>query len=316
MPIKTVKYQKILILIILFCALPFLLSCDKLAQLPFTGVTGKLAYVRTKEMNKFEVVILDLASNKKDIIKLDAFRIGGLDFSPDGKYLTAHTEFKWSKNKHISIIDIEKKAIKNILENEQRLMFPKFSPDFSKLVFYRLDTKKENQKTIYTSKTNGKDIMQLTRNIDNCMYPEWHPDPGTNKIVFISKDRRIIEQDIVSTKQSVIYALSASDNIQNLHFPVYSKDGQKLLFIECLGGGIQRPSQIKMISLSSGEIKSIYKTEHLIGSANFINDSVICFSDVNLPNSEIVLYNYKLKRKKLIKDPGYFIIYPAWTPGS
>ncbi|MFH1429462.1 MAG: hypothetical protein ABIH39_06935 [Candidatus Margulisiibacteriota bacterium] len=314
MQTKTAKRLQAASLLLLISVLPFLMSCDKLQQLPFANVTGKLAYIRTKEMKKFEVVIVDLATSQKNIIELDVFRVAGLDFSPDGKYLAAQTEFKWSKNKHISIIDIKNKTITNVLENEQRLMFPKFSPNFSKLVFYKLDTKNNNQNTVYISKINGKDIMQLTRGADNCTYPGWHPNPATNKIIFISKDHRIVEQDIVSTEQSTIYELDASEDINNLHFPTYSRDGKQLLFVECLGGGIQRPSEIKLMTLSTGEIKTIYNTEHLIGSLSFINDSVICFSEVYLPDSDIILYNYKLKKKKQIKDPGYFKIYPTWTP--
>jgi Tol biopolymer transport system component len=120
-------------------------------------------------------------------------------------------------------MNIDGSNVRRLTHDSNNYIFPQFSPDGSKILFYSLNGVNDE---IYIMDTNGDDFTNLTLTPGNDRLPQFSPDGS--KIVFTSDrdgNREIYIMDIDGTNQTRLTNTNITD-----HSPQFSPDGKKIVF--------------------------------------------------------------------------------------
>ena len=109
------------------------------------------------------------------------WQLGNFDVSPDGRLLAfaANKGDQWS----VYLLDLRTKKDRILLQSEQSVLNPEFSPD-GRWIAVQSDFEGDENYNIYLVPVRGAHVQKITDTAFDSAFPRWSPD-GT-KIAFLS----------------------------------------------------------------------------------------------------------------------------------
>jgi len=252
-----------------------------------------------------DIFIYDLETGRSEKIVGDPLFDGDPSFSPDGRRI-AFVSGR-DGNAEIYVQDIDGSNLQRLTNNAGRDAFPVFSPDGTQIVFNREDENLD----VHIMRSDGSDDRRLTDWPGNEeAYPGCWSRDGTQ--IYFSSDRfgrdNIYRIDVEPYEPHE----TLSDPL-DLHFPVYSPDGNKVLF---QAQAEDMTGELRVVDLKSMRVSSILKTQTVDGYPKFSPDGKsILFQDRLGDNSEICLISSDGSGgiKNLTNNPAKDAV-PSWSP--
>src|SRR5206468_1489931 len=180
------------------------------------------------------------------------WQLGNFDVSPDGRLLAfaANKGDQWS----VYLLDLRTKKDRILLQSEQSVLNPEFSPD-GRWIAVQSDFEGDENYNIYLVPVRGAHVQKITDTAFDSAFPRWSPD-GT-KIAFLSnrdgdRDNVFVVDtgggdakqltylaDIgvldVKTKKVRFVVQSRWDKTM----PLWAPDGKRIAFLENRDGNVQ-----------------------------------------------------------------------------
>ncbi|MEO6612036.1 MAG: hypothetical protein ABIT05_07945 [Chitinophagaceae bacterium] len=181
--LNIVKFDKTRKVPPVFKGFTFALEGNKLEPLAFDGGNrsaspdGKtIAYVRTKEGNKGDIYLYDLASKQETALVVDSFNKNSPNWSGDGKKIVYNRESNGrgrDATLEICIVDIKTKEITQVTESGKYKSYnPVWAPKGDQIVYYF--EKGDNRDQVWLTDSKGSFHTNLTNDTaTHNFYPSW-----------------------------------------------------------------------------------------------------------------------------------------------
>lgn len=217
----------------------------KIAIYPSISKDGKnLAYIGGESLEKLQLFIVNLDSNKKTEIKTDYDILLHPHLSADGNFLSFTGQNKTTKRFEINVYSLtEKKIVKRLESETENYFFPKFFSDSSEIILQSsIDRTKRNLK-IWKWQADKVEALELP--YPNCMAPQVSVDDANAVFTckkeehwsifhynFKSKDLQQLSSDATNDYAPTfdykgnIYFASNRDEIFKLYKTSYNPDAK------------------------------------------------------------------------------------------
>lgn len=159
------------------------LQRNKLEPLDFEGAGRaaspdgkKLVFVKTKENNKGDIYLFDLAAKMESALVVDTFHKFAPGWSPDGKKIVYNRESN-GRGQHstieICVVDIATGSVKQITESGKHKSYsPVWAPQGDRIVYYF--EKGDNRDQVWLTDAIGSFHRNLTNDTSSHnYYPSW-----------------------------------------------------------------------------------------------------------------------------------------------
>lgn len=170
------------------------------------------------------------------------------EWSPDGKQII------YSMEEGIFAVDVASGQVAKLLDG---LTPVSWSPDLSKIVYA---DQPEGDMEIYVMDADGKNVVQLTNNEVDDMFPVWSPDGS--RIAFLTevKSQELPELYVMDADGGNLRKL-APVYLYLLALPVWSPDGSRIAYV---AQGTNYPwADIYTIDVVSGEVRQVTEDPYL-----------------------------------------------------
>jgi len=249
-------YISFVLIISVLCLISCSLFCseeDKYAD----DVLPRIAFLRTNAPYEFEIEmdlwIMDRNGNNETQLTFDLV-VYNFNFSPNGEKICFYAYDKDIPN--LYLVNSDGSDLIKLTDDEKYYHLPLFTPDGSKLIFsvniddYNID--------IMTMDIDGNNKINISNSTDN-----WELlgdiSPDGSKIVYISdhpEDDGTSAMFIMDINGENKYCLTSDYHDTIISFPSnpkFSRDGQKIIFLNHNGYGIGS------ISINGDNFKSLFK---------------------------------------------------------
>ncbi|RFA27227.1 hypothetical protein CAI21_15380 [Alkalilimnicola ehrlichii] len=210
----------------LACFMLLLSGCERAptADVALEGVAlhGQLSYIRDRNMETFEIVIVDLASGRQRTLAVPD-QVAAMDFAPDGTHLLGHVTVGdvGQTMRTLTKIDFgsaEHSAFERFHQNE---MYPRYSPDGSRIAYFAWVGEGTERAYLYLRDADGSNPRRLDCPGKVCAHPRWHPDG--DRLIYHVDDTKIVETSLNDNRHTVLFQ---EDNLgRELRHPFYSPGG-------------------------------------------------------------------------------------------
>lgn len=162
-----------------------------------------------------------------------------LAWSPDGKSLsfTAMHDYDEKTDEYrtdVFIFEIKSPGLKKISGEAKHAFSSAWSPD-GKRIFFSSDSGNEKESNIFSVKTDGSDLIQLTKDSGKNTVPDVSPDG--KKIAFMStRESAKYQIYVMDADGSNVKKLTTDLNVSFCN-PVWSKDGKRIVYYSDKGDG-------------------------------------------------------------------------------
>jgi len=169
-----------------------------------------------------------------------------------------------------------------------------------------------SDETLWTSRADGSDKLQLTYTPDHAALPRWSPDG--KQIVYIShRLGRPWKAFLVSSQGSPPEELLPGDTTEG--DPGWSADGTKIAFSHGLPPG-QRESDIRILDLKTQQVTTIPGSNGMFSPRWSPDGRYLAALDLENVSRKLFLFDFQTgKWADWVTDPET-IQYPSWTSDS
>lgn len=187
-------------------------------------------------------------------------------------------------------------------------LFPKWSPDGSKIVFY--SDRDGGYYQIYVMNADGSNPVRLTRSESEDTLPAWSPDGS--KIAFTSNRVGNVEHIfIMNADGSAVRQVTQGSN--DCAYPTWSPDGSRIAFMSKRDGN----TDIYVISAGGSNLTRLTEGPQIESYPAWSPDGKkIAYQSNAFGNFEIFVMNSDGTDQKRITEAIYDNKYPAWSPDS
>ncbi|RFA27225.1 hypothetical protein CAI21_15370 [Alkalilimnicola ehrlichii] len=303
----------------LACFMLLLGGCERAptAEVALEGVAlhGQLSYTRNRNMETFEIVIVDLASGRQRTLAVPD-QIAAMDFAPDGAHLLGHVTVGETGHlvRTLTQIDLDSGSHSPLHRQHRREMYPRYSPDGSRIAYFAWIGEGTERADLYLRDADGSNPHRLDCPGKVCAHPRWHPDG--DRLIYHVDDTKIVETSINDNRHTVLFQ---EDNLGRvLRDPFYSPGGDAAYYSWCRGSIPNvRECEIRRIDLTTGAAETVYQTRGWITYADSTGiDGIIAFSEVTrlLTEQRVHLLNEATGEVIALSDPSWSSGDPVWGP--
>lgn len=272
-------------------------------------MTGVVTYWRTKDLKKFDLVILDLNNKRKRVISVNG-EMSSVEIDESGRVL--YSALIDSDGKKISAslvkVDVESGQVVRIENEDPVESKPRLSPGFDEIAYNYKEEKKPLGIKVIDLDSGERAAVECPGRV--CMNPKWVSD---NQIVFVSDKKRVYSYDFISGMSRLLYE-GGEGRIYSAE--IVSLSSRDALVFSVLHGEFRYPegSSVYALDLKSGEIEEIINLEGEVASVSkTLIPDVIMFPLSGGGGDGIYFFNMKTKEKVSVSEDGWFFGAPSWS---
>lgn len=273
-------------------------------------VSGILIFagVRTQDdTTSFEIVRLDLKTWQETLLTHDNSDDSYPVASPDGQWVVFQSD--QDGDFEIYVMDINGGQVTQLTENDQIDRLASWSPDGDWLIFSS-DVRKDGNYDLYRVRRDGSDFQPVYSSAERKSHARYSPDG--RYIVFTSgsaNDANDWEIMLLDTQTGDVKKLT--DNDRRDASPLFSPDGQKILFTTVVSGS----NAIATMNLDGSDVRIVYDSGGSEWSAAYSPDGrYIAFSSNMTGSDQIYLMTAAgTDAQQISAERGG---YPSWIPGT
>jgi len=280
------------------------------------NVGGVLAAVEyDKSQRRHYISVRRCATGARTLYPILADAISGLDISFDKNDIIFAVRKERRGPKMLKRLHLADSTLHDVLQDSAfSLLSPGYSPDKTRLVFYKADGDREQKIGIFTFAT------QSVRYFDNvegkCHHPDWSPTGDT--ILFARRIGRSYNQKsqicILDIKTETVTVLVESAS-RKLIYPVWRMDGVNILFTEMTRSSIGNAGgDLFVLNRRTGQSAELPVRGSPVSAVWMGGDSLIAMglrSHVDKTFS-LVVHNYVRSTSENLTLPEWIGYAPAW----
>lgn len=303
---------------IVFVFSAFLLACDdgmggglgnaeSVFDVHGIDIVGKATYWRTKDARNFEVVVLDLRSGDKEVVRFPSVP-SDVEVIGKGRILT-------SIRKDVGAVS--RLCIFNMIdgecgESEIIETGSVFSPEFhdQKVAYY---VKEGDGYFVKVADLRTGGVFYIDCPERDCAHPSWN-DEG-DEIAFVVNERQVVVYDLVRARRDGSYEFKDDGVVTGVDFSWGAK-GQTV-FASFMEGGFSHSMKSRVVSLdfvASKESVVLELDKRVLGIyGTSIANGLIALVGDRENNQNLYFYNVASGGGVMISDPGWIAGPASWS---